>query len=433
MHNVDADAVNLFNELAKSTAFDMQTVDLETGRKMFDKLKSTLFVDNEYMYVYDIKKTIDVVGADLREVKQSLMDEINADFTTVDGKRQKIFGSLKVNDEEGMSYKWELKREFAKRDFDSHITFGFTKLYEILWEFGIIKLAKTSKLRRVNTFHICEIPGGFVMATNYLLKIQAPDKEFNWGAQSLNPWMKHEGMRPLRDQYGLVRKYAKRYHFGPKNTGDIMDPENIKFYTNKFHSMDLVTADCAFEYNITDFDQETRSIRLYLAQMIVALGTLGNGGTYIFKIFTYTNPINVAFFYILYCLFDQLKIVKPATSKSGSTEVYVICIGFRGQKYSNIVRGALMNYYGKLANTRDSPAPIIPIEKLPGEFVHRVALSQQYFANRTILFMRLRRLEVKFGNKLEGIERRKKDVDKFIEGYIKHYGYAKISKNERLL
>lgn len=116
----------------------------------------------------------------------------------------------------------------------------FLKCYEILHYFKLINLDNN----KLKTFHICEIPGAFILAINHYIKTKTTNKiDFDWNAQSLNPWTTKDKTKFLPDQYGLVRKYKNRYHWGT-GSGDITDIYNIKFYIKKFNKMDLITADC---------------------------------------------------------------------------------------------------------------------------------------------------------------------------------------------
>lgn len=88
---------------------------------------------------------------------------------------------------------------------------------------------------------------------------------------------------------------------------------------------------------------------LHYAEAVAALGLLRPGGCFVLKLFTFfehqryarsqTSTANdcviltlrsIGLLYLLCCLFESAFISKPATSKSGNSEVYVVCLGFRG-------------------------------------------------------------------------------------------------------
>ena len=72
---------------------------------------------------------------------------------------------------------------------------GFIKMFEILKIFNLLDIeSKTHK-----TFHLCEAPGQFIMATNHYLKTETNNETFDWTAQSL------VGNKALKDNYNLMK------------------------------------------------------------------------------------------------------------------------------------------------------------------------------------------------------------------------------------
>ena len=49
--------------------------------------------------------------------------------------------------------------------------------------------------------------------------------------------------------------------------------------------------------------------------------------------FTMFESETVCMMYLLSICFDQLEVFKPATSKEGNSEVYVICLGFHRSEW----------------------------------------------------------------------------------------------------
>ena len=75
--------------------------------------------------------------------------------------------------------------------------------------------------------------------------------------------------------------------YGVDNTGDIYNPENIKFLINKFkHSKaNLITADGGFDFSVDYKNQEQNSYQLIICEIVCALGCLKEGGHFVIKIF----------------------------------------------------------------------------------------------------------------------------------------------------
>lgn len=57
------------------------------------------------------------------------------------------------------------------------------------------------------------------------------------------------------------------------------------------------------------------------------------GGTFVLKMFTMFECNSLCRMFMLCCAFDSVHIKKPATSKQGNSEVYVICCGYKGLKH----------------------------------------------------------------------------------------------------
>lgn len=48
------------------------------------------------------------------------------------------------------------------------------------------------------------------------------------------------------------------------------------------------------------------------------------------KMFTFFEYDTVCLLYLLGCAFESINVMKPATSKEGNSEVYVVCREFKG-------------------------------------------------------------------------------------------------------
>ena len=63
---------------------------------------------------------------------------------------------------------------------------------------------------------------------------------------------------------------------------------------------------------------------LHYCEMVTALGVLAPGGSFILKAFTGFEHPTVCALYLLGCLFAEVHVYKPATSKPGNSETYII-------------------------------------------------------------------------------------------------------------
>ena len=122
-------------------------------------------------------------------------------------------------------------------------------MYEILDTFKLIPRYKTE----FNTYHMCEAPGQFIVATQRYIdkKTDIGLDNYNWYANSLNPDskinIKKYGKDIFGDDYGLMKYHANRWLFGKDGTGDITKAENLKdiraHLSKDLSSIDLITGD----------------------------------------------------------------------------------------------------------------------------------------------------------------------------------------------
>ena len=86
----------------------------------------------------------------------------------------------------------------------------------------------------------------------------------------------------------------------------------------------LVTADGSVDCQSDPGEQELLVRDLHHCEALCALAALAPGGALVLKMFTlYENP-TVALLYLLGCHFAELHVCKPAASKGGNAETYVV-------------------------------------------------------------------------------------------------------------
>ena len=65
------------------------------------------------------------------------------------------------------------------------------------------------------------------------------------------------------------------------------------------------------------------------------MSLLGKNGTFILKVFTMFEKQSAYLMQIIYKAFEVVTVAKPATSKGGNSEVYVVARGYRGREHSS--------------------------------------------------------------------------------------------------
>lgn len=111
---------------------------------------------------------------------------------------------------------------------------------------------------------------------------------------------------------------------------------------------------------------------------IITLNVVFLGGTFIFKLFTIFEHSTVSLLYLINHLFGEVNIYKPVTSRQGNSEVYAICLHYKGNsgidEFLPVLKSAYgTELYGKLS--------LFPREAIPDSFVKQVEECQSYFCS----------------------------------------------------
>lgn len=96
----------------------------------------------------------------------------------------------------------------------------------------------------------------------------------------------------------------------------------------------------------------------------------------VFKLFTTFEHSTVSLLYLINHVFSDVNIYKPVTSRQGNSEVYAICINYKGkqslEKYFHILKTAYgTELYGNFA--------LFPLEAIPESFLKQIKDCSNYF------------------------------------------------------
>lgn len=210
-------------------------------------------------------------------------------------------------------------------------TQAWCKFYEIQTNFPLIPCDGDE----FNSVHLCEAPGAFITSLNHYIKSMGSCKKWNWLANTLNPYYEGNDHARMIDDDRFIFDTVKNWYFGDDNTGDIMAADNVvrlKEVCRRLGSVHLVTADGSIDCANNPAEQEQLVTQLHYCELIAGLQILSPGGTLVIKMFTLLEDTSVCFMYLLCQLFDQVNVFKPATSKAGNSEVYVIAANYRADQ-----------------------------------------------------------------------------------------------------
>jgi hypothetical protein len=133
---------------------------------------------------------------------------------------------------------------------------------------------------------------------------------------------------------------------GADGTGDLLSVENLKYCFKKYKgSMDLITGDGGFDFSIDFNKQEQLACKLLISQVSFALAMQKYNGNFVLKIFDIFTKPTVDLLYILSCVYSQVYIIKPNTSRYANSEKYIVCKGFTLYDSSEIVNKLIAEYH----------------------------------------------------------------------------------------
>lgn len=214
-------------------------------------------------------------------------------------------------------------------------TQAWCKFYEVVSTFPL--LPETAlQAGKLNSVHLCEAPGAFITSLNHYLHSNHPSCDWNWVANTLNPYHEGNDMGTMIADDRLIVGTLPRWYFGPDDTGNVMDRRHLEglLEFTREHGMEtvhLVTADGSVDCQDDPGEQEARVAPLHYCEAVTALWLLGPGGSLVLKMFTLFERHSACLIYLLNCCFERVHVFKPATSKAGNSEVYVVCLEYGGR------------------------------------------------------------------------------------------------------
>lgn len=135
-----------------------------------------------------------------------------------------------------------------------------------------------------------------------------------------------------------------------------------------------MTADGSVDCIECPHDQENKVHYLHFAEVVAALQILDMGGTFVLKMFTFFELTTIGLLYFLNNVFDQVDVFKPAASKQGNSEVYVICSGYQ-RIYKNL--SYLLEMNTRMRNNDD--VPMFTLDMISNDFIDQVSNCAKMF------------------------------------------------------
>ncbi|XP_076067906.1 cap-specific mRNA (nucleoside-2'-O-)-methyltransferase 2-like [Oratosquilla oratoria] len=244
------------------------------------------------------------------------------------------------------------------------LTQAWLKFFEILNAFPLVPKMEANHFHSV---HLCEAPGAFIAALNHYLKLHNPEIKWKWVANTLNPYHEATPTTHLITDDRLILRTLSNWSFGIDDTGDLMSKVNFEQlrYLTRDMEVHLVTGDGSIDCQGNPAEQEEMTSPLQRCELTAALAILSAGGNLVLKKFTLFENESVNLLYLMNCVFSQVSVYKPSTSKQGNSEVYIVACGYKGQEHMMSYLGSLIQVFGP-----DSPKKsLFRREDIPLDFM----------------------------------------------------------------
>ncbi|XP_011561723.3 cap-specific mRNA (nucleoside-2'-O-)-methyltransferase 2 [Plutella xylostella] len=260
------------------------------------------------------------------------------------------------------------------------LTQAWTKFYECAYTYNIIA-EKAKSSRKMVSLHLCEAPGAFIASLNHYLKSHYPNIEWQWIASTLNPYYEGNSPSNMISDDRFMFHTLDHWEFGRDNTGNLMDWENSQSIIRRAKELGevlLVTADGSIDCLQKPDAQEEVTSPLHYCEIVTALQALSEGGTLIFKLFTLFEHSTVSLMYLINHLFEEVNIYKPVTSRQGNSEVYAVCLKYRGSGNLQPYLPVLRSGYGSDLYCEKS---LFSLQHIPQDFLKQIEECAYYFCS----------------------------------------------------
>ena len=206
----------------------------------------------------------------------------------------------------------------------------YNRAYYKLWE--MLKTKEFIFKSDLKVLGIAESPGNFMKC----IKTMMPDT-WSWDNITILTLLTDE---ELTSQSNFINEFEKNLFRGEEDIGDfdgdLLKLENVKTFINYIKNnpekkADLITADGGMEKTSSEYDiEEFIHIKLFWSEVITALFSQKEGGTFILKMYDLIHENTINILYILCAFYENVSIEKPYTSRPSNSEKYIYCHKFKG-------------------------------------------------------------------------------------------------------
>lgn len=91
---------------------------------------------------------------------------------------------------------------------------------------------------------------------------------------------------------------------------------------------------------------------------------------------------SICIMYLLVCSFKSVNVFKPATSKEGNSEVYVICLDYVGTEEMKLWLRTLRTQYGP----KGADKAMFPLSAIPTDFLEQLKTCAKKFKDYQVVW-----------------------------------------------
>ncbi|KAJ8681037.1 hypothetical protein QAD02_016824 [Eretmocerus hayati] len=271
---------------------------------------------------------------------------------------------------------WRLRRQFDPE----FVTQAWCKFHEIISKYPLVPLESISLTNnKFLSVHLCEAPGAFITCLNHWLKTNVPFVNWDWLAMTLNPYYEGNSNTDMISDDRFIVSTLKNWYFGEDYTGNLMSLKNLDGIIQKARSkgkVNLVTADGSVNCSSNPGEQEVTVVNLHFCEIVVAISILERNGNFLLKMFTIFESHSINLIYFLSCTFQRIHFYKPVTSKEGNSEMYVVCLGFKGPENISAYLPILRRFYED-----NGSGTMFQRNHIPQNFIEQMISCAKLFKN----------------------------------------------------
>jgi cap2 methyltransferase len=267
------------------------------------------------------------------------------------------------------------------------LTEDWCKFYEIAMYFNLIPPVSVFT-HSLNSVHLCETSGSFITSLNHYMKVHNSGIEWKWLGTTRNPYCDGNPSPCKINDDSFILQTMDHWNFGLDNMGNLMDINTMSYIMKGAAEMGdvlLVTANGSIDCPETSVEHESASSSLHYCEVVLAMHILAKGGSLLLKMSTMYEHQSMCLMYLLCCSFNAVWVCKPATSNEGDSEVYVVCLEYRGRDFMKPWLEVLREHYGPDLSHR----AMFPRESFHQDFIKQFYECTTMFHNtQTMLIER---------------------------------------------